>query len=393
MVDLSAVLVANGLGAALMVTLLLSDREVPHNVFLDDKIFSAMCQLTLCLCVIETAAFWVDGKTFAGAIACSRILNVLLFVANSAFAFLWTVYVDYKLFGQEARLRRFGPLLALPAVVVLVMSVLNLWMDVFFTISAENIYTRTTLMILPYIVTYGYLIYGAVMVLRYQNKVGKYLFMPVMVFLLPVFVGSLLQMLFYGIALTWVSVAFGLTALYINLQNEVSLLDPLTKLYNRTYLNRYLNSTMQRSGMERKTAGIMLDINSFKEINDTYGHSEGDTALQLVGQCLMDTVSGANVAVRYGGDEFIIILRVREEREVEQMMERIRMRMAQISGESARPYTITLSMGTALYDPATDNLDRFLGRMDQRMYEAKRSYYSGSNNRRRRGEYREESAT
>lgn len=393
MVDLSAVLVANGLGAALMVTLLLSDREVPHNVFLDDKIFSAMCQLTLCLCVIETAAFWVDGKTFAGAIACSRISNVLLFVANSVFAFLWTVYVDYKLFGQEARLRRFGPLLALPAVVVLVMSVLNLWMDVFFTISAENIYTRTTLMILPYIVTYGYLIYGAVMVLRYQNKVGKYLFMPVMVFLLPIFVGSLLQMLFYGIALIWVSVAFGLTALYINLQNEVSLLDPLTKLYNRTYLNRYLNSTMQRSGTERKTAGIMLDINSFKEINDTYGHSEGDTALQLVGKCLMDTVSGANVAVRYGGDEFIIILRVREEREVEQMMERIRMRMAQISGESARPYTITLSMGTALYDPATDNLDRFLGRMDQRMYEAKRSYYSGSKNRRRRGEYREESAT
>ena len=94
MVDLSAVLVANGLGAALMVTLLLSDREVPHNVFLDDKIFSAMCQLTLCLCVIETAAFWVDGKTFAGAIACSRISNVLLFVANSVFAFLWTVYVD-----------------------------------------------------------------------------------------------------------------------------------------------------------------------------------------------------------------------------------------------------------------------------------------------------------
>lgn len=393
MVDLSAVLVANGLGAALMVTLLLSDREVPHNVFLDDKIFSAMCQLTLCLCVIETAAFWVDGKTFAGAIACSRILNVLLFVANSAFAFLWTVYVDYKLFGQEARLRRFGPLLALPAVVVLVMSVLNLWIDVFFTISAENIYTRTTLMILPYIVTYGYLIYGAVMVLRYQNKVGKYLFMPVIVFLLPVFVGSLLQMLFYGIALIWVSVAFGLTALYINLQNEVSLLDPLTKLYNRTYLNRYLNSTMQRSGMERKTAGIMLDINSFKEINDTYGHSEGDTALQLVGKCLMDTVSGSNVAVRYGGDEFIIIIHVQDEWEIEEMLERIRLRMAQISGESGRPYTITLSMGAALYDPATDNLDRFLGRMDQRMYEAKRSYYSGTKNRRRRGEYREESAT
>ena len=283
--------------------------------------------------------------------------------------------------------------MAVPAVVVLVLSVLNLWIDVFFAISPENIYERTTLLFLPYLVTYGYLLYGAVMVLRYQNKVGKYLFMPVMVFLLPIFVGSLLQMLFYGIALIWVSVAFGLTALYINLQNEVSLLDPLTKLYNRTYLNRYLNSTMQRSGTERKAAGIMLDINSFKEINDTYGHSEGDTALQLVGQCLMDTVSGANVAVRYGGDEFIIILRVREEREVEQMMERIRMRMAQISGESARPYTITLSMGTALYDPATDNLDRFLGRMDQRMYEAKRSYYSGRNNRRRRGEYREESAT
>lgn len=392
MVDLSAVLVANGLGAALMLTLLLSNREVPHNVFLDDKIFTAMCQLTMCLCLIETAAFWLDGKIFAGAIICAKLLNVLLFVADSVFAFLWTAYVDYKLFGQEDRLRRFGPLMALPAAAIFVMSVFNLWTDVFFSISTENIYTRTGLIILPYVVTYGYLICGAAMVLYYQNKVGKYLFMPVMVFLVPIFIGSLLQMMFYGIALIWVSVAFGLTALYINLQNELSLLDPLTKLYNRTYLNRYLNYAMQHSGIERKTAGIMLDINSFKEINDTYGHSEGDTALRLVGRCLMDTVSGANVAVRYGGDEFIIIIHIREEWEVEEMADRIRLRMAQVSGESGRPYTITLSMGVALYDPATDNLDRFLGRMDQRMYEAKRGYYSGSHNRRRRGECREEIA-
>ena len=130
-------------------------------------------------------------------------------------------------------------------------------------------------------------------------------------------------------------------------------------------------------------AGIMMDINAFKEINDTLGHSEGDTALRLVGKCLMEVVRGDNFSVRYGGDEFIVICQVDSQQELDQLAERICRRVDRQNEGGALPYRLSLSMGCTLYDPAGDDIDSFLRRMDQNMYENKRRYYSDSRNDRR----------
>lgn len=383
MINLPAVLIANGLGASLMLTLIFSNRKGTRTVFLAEKLFFFMCQLTLGLCLVETFTFYIDGKMFPGSVFLNRLSNSLLFITNSVFSFWWTMYVDYKLFGQISRLRRIYPWVALPAVVVCLLAALNLFTDVFFTVSADNVYARTPLAVITYLVTYFYLLGGGIMAFRYRRKSGKYLFMPVAVFLTPIFVGSLLQMLFYGIALIWVSVAFGLVSLYINLQNEISLLDPLTKLYNREYLVRYLNFMRQKPPAKKKMAGIMMDVNAFKEINDTLGHSEGDTALRLVGQCLMEVVRGDNFSVRYGGDEFIVICQVHSQQELDRLCERIRRRVDRQNDGGVLPYRLSLSMGSTLYNSASDDVDSFLRRMDQNMYEDKRRYYSDSRNDRR----------
>ncbi len=343
-----------------------------------------MCLLTFVLCLVESFTLFFDGKMFPGAIFLNRLSNSLLFITNSVFAFLWAMYVDYKLFGQRQRLRRIYPWAALPALAVCVMAAMNLFTDVFFTISPHNVYSRTPLAVLTYLITYFYLLGGGLLAFHYRRKSGKYLFMPVVVFLTPIFVGSLLQMLFYGIALIWVSVAFGLVSLYINLQNEISLLDPLTKLYNREYLIRYLNFIRQKLPAKKQMAGIMMDVNAFKEINDTLGHSEGDAALRVVSQCLLDVVRGDNFAVRYGGDEFIAICMVNSQQELDKLVARIRRRVERENAGNPRPYRLSLSAGSTLYDPASDDIDSFLRRMDRNMYEDKRRYYSDSRNDRRR---------
>lgn len=393
LINLPAVLIANGLGAALMLTLIFSNRKGTRTVFLAEKLFFAMCQLTLGLCLVETFTFYIDGKVFPGAVFLNRLSNSLLFITNSVFSFLWTMYVDYKLFGQRQRLRRIYPWVALPALAVCVMAAMNLFVDVFFTVSPDNVYSRTPLALLTYLVTYLYLLGGGILAFVYRRKSGKYLFMPVVVFLAPIFAGSLLQMLFYGIALIWVSVAFGLVSLYINLQNEISLLDPLTKLYNREYLIRYLNFIRQKPPAKKQMAGIMMDVNAFKEINDTLGHSEGDAALRLVSKCLMDVVRGDNFAVRYGGDEFIAICMVSGQQELDKLVARIRRRVDRENTGSPRPYRLSLSAGSTLYDPAGDDIDSFLRRMDQHMYEDKRRYYSDSRNDRRHRRQAEQPAT
>ena len=389
MINLPAVFVANGLGVALMLTLIFSNRRVARNMFLDDKLFYTMNWLALLLCVVETITFCVDGRSFAGAVFWNRLLNVVLFVADISFAFLWTVYVDFKLFGRLDRLHRIYPFVALPAVLITILSLANLFWNIFFTVSPQNIYARTPAVVWVYLLTYGYLAAGAVMVMVYRKKVGKYLFMPVAVFLTPIFLGSLLQFLFYGLALIWVSVSFGLVSLYINLQNEVTMLDTLTKLYNREYLTRFLNMAQQKYDQLQRgkkglcMCGLMLDVNTFKEINDTYGHSEGDLALQAVGECLMGQMQGDRFAVRYGGDEFVIIAWVKNEQQMKNLAENIQTKVSQANAKYNRPYRLSVSVGYAMYEPGQDDMDSFLRRLDQQMYQEKRRYYSDSKNNRR----------
>ena len=353
MLNLPAILTANGLGAALMVTLLWSCHRKVLRPSLDDTLFSGMCLLTLGLCICESVSSCLDGRLFPGAHEILLVLNSSLFFANSVLGFLWLLYVHAKLFGKPFRSQKKCIFSILPAGILCLLSVANLFTDVFFSLSQDNVYQRTLWFPIPYLVSTGYIVWGAILVFSARKKIGQYLFMPILTFLTPIFVGSLLQLHFYGLSFIWVCVSLGLTSLYINLQHEVSLIDSLTKLYNREYLIQYLNS-MGKISASQSLAGIMMDINSFKQINDTYGHSEGDWALRQVGSLLLGSTSPQEAAIRYGGDEFIILSQGGTQKSMEALMLSIEEKLNHLNQTSGRPYLITLSMGISIYDPQQD---------------------------------------
>ncbi|KTD71969.1 sensor domain-containing diguanylate cyclase [Legionella tucsonensis] len=91
--------------------------------------------------------------------------------------------------------------------------------------------------------------------------------------------------------------------------NELSLRDPLTSLYNRRYLNDILSRELIRIAREKnKLCVAMLDIDNFKKFNDTYSHLAGDEALKLIGQLLTEGFRGSDIAFRFGGEEFVVVL-------------------------------------------------------------------------------------
>ena len=374
MVQLPSVFITNALGLTLLIILWVSSRNGTRAVFFDEKLFSAMILLTMVLCVCEAVSFWVDGKLFLFSHFLSRFLNVSLFFWESIFSLLWTIYVDYKLFEDVGRIRRIYVWAGIPALLISLMSLLNLFTDVFFTISAENVYQRTPLSLLTYIVTHAYLVAGIVIVYRSKRKIRKYLFLPMVLFLAPVFAGSLLQLFFYGYSFIWVSVSIGLVTLYINIQNEVSAVDFLTGLYNRPYLNRYLEEAKQRP--DCVLGGIMLDIDSFKEINDTFGHSVGDSALRDMGILLHDTIDSKDFAARYAGDEFVIIRPITKKEEIQQLMEKLHQEADRFNSTQHRPYQLAFSMGYGIFSPRTDTPDAFLRQMDEAMYQDKKRKYA-----------------
>lgn len=381
-INMPAVLIANGLGACLMVTLLLSKRRNGKMVSMDSRIFDWMCYLCLTLCILETLTFWLDAETFSGARNMNIAANALVFMLDAVFAYSWSVYIDYKLFGDFRRLKKYYIYGAIPAVVVCLMCVGNLFTEVFFWVTLENVYYRTSLVWITYLVTYCYLSYGAVLVFYYRNQSNKYMFFPVMLFLTPIFLCSVIQFYNYGLALIWVSTAFGLTSLYISLQNERAFLDTLTNLYNRSYLLHYMDYLMRKMQQGTRVLGIMLDVNDFKHINDTFGHHTGDQVLQMVAKALQASVGGRGAAIRYGGDEFVVLLENAREADGQRFRQQVEQHLVLNNASRAVPCRISLSMGMAEF--GNMDVEMFFHVMDLKMYEDKRSFYQKSGNDRRR---------
>ena len=366
--NLQAVIVANSFGAGLMVMLLVCAGKNIRRYDVSEKIFYSLIWATICLCVLETASFCIDGQSFAGARAINIGLNFLLYTTNIVFVFLWTVYTDYKLYGDMARIRRRSAVLVLPALCVLAMLLVNLFQPVVFSVSADNVYARTRLALVPYGVSFFYLAYGEVLIYRNSNNAKRYLFVPSVIFILPIVIGSVVQLLFYGLSVTWAALSVSMVSIYLNVQGEFSAVDPLSGVRTRQYMDDYLH---RKGDGKHALTGAMIDLDHFKSINDRFGHRTGDEALRSFGRILRTVADSDDLVARYGGDEFVILRRGSDPAEIEGLIHRLETGVTQFNATSGEPFTLSFSYGLSSYEPKKDTIDGFLEAMDTAMYGAK----------------------
>ena len=372
MIQLSEILVADGIGAVLMLVVIRHFGRNSRSRLLGDALFMLMAYLTGALCVLEAAAFLIDGRLFPLAVPVNYVLNMLLFTCSVLFSYTWTLYSDYRLFGSRERLRKRGPWIALPGFAMIGVILSTPITDAVFTISPENVYARSSFLYPVYLLTYGYLICGGLNVYLNRRKVVRYVFIPVSTFVLPIIVGSTVQFLCYGLATQWVSVAVGVISLYVNMQSESMYVDSLSGLYNRLYVDSYLKSECGRIGKGKRLVGIMLDVDRFKQINDMQGHLMGDRAIQSAGQILRETIRGYDAfAARYGGDEFMILARFEKGQDAAVLTDAVHRCAEAFNAEEGEPYALSFSAGITEYIPGQDDVDSFLSRMDRSMYEMK----------------------
>ncbi len=372
MINYPAIYIANGAAVMLLSLILMSAKRPSISRLLDEKLFYGMVVLNIIQCCTETVVFILDGNTAYGNHALLIALNTALFINNIIFAYLWILYADYKLFGDMRRINRIYPYWAIPAALVVLGCIINLVTPVFFVIDKFNVYQRTPLYIIPFAVTYFYLAYGVILIYLNRNKVQKYLFMPAILFMIPILMGSLLQFFFYGYSLIWLGVAIGMGSLFINVQNEAAYVDPLSGLFNRHYLDSLLIMCIRKEDTAGVLAGIMLDIDGFKKVNDQFGHTVGDDAISEVGRILYTAVGNKGVSCRYGGDEFIVLTHVNSEKEIMDMIAAIKAQTNAFNESENKPYNIHFSIGYSTFDSEHETTDDFLRKLDTSMYEDKR---------------------
>ena len=156
---------------------------------------------------------------------------------------------------------------------------------------------------------------------------------------------------------------------------ELSVIDQLTGLYNRRYMNNQLQQFMHRAVIGNKPLSVMmLDIDHFKHINDTYGHQAGDEVLQEIAERLRQNVRPMDVVCRPGGEEFLVILPDTAGDLACAAAERVRRAVAagtfSVLGDS-RQVSVTVSAGVSSLNGVDDTMAELMGRADSALYQAK----------------------
>ena len=152
--------------------------------------------------------------------------------------------------------------------------------------------------------------------------------------------------------------------------------DGLTELFNYRYLHERLDSEINRAERFGSPLSLlMVDVDGFKEFNDSYGHPAGDTVLRKIAHLLRNSVRGFDVVCRYGGDEFAVILPETPLAQAVTVAERIEGQVAEdhaILPAGARPIAITLSIGCATYPEHGGGRGPLIAAADRALYAAKR---------------------
>lgn len=156
----------------------------------------------------------------------------------------------------------------------------------------------------------------------------------------------------------------------------LSKVDGLTGLLNRRALAEQLEYEIDRAKRYSTELSIILcDLDNLKEINDTYGHLAGDTTLQIVSASLRNALRNADIAGRYGGDEFLVIVPQTATAGAASIAEKIRnaVQMTEVRIDDHQRISISLSIGVASLNVPYETLDAFVSRVDAALYTAKNS--------------------
>ena len=343
------------------------------------SLFSSTQQLLFSMLGYTSAAYiffdmiWTlsDGVNTPVGITANWIPNAVSFSLFAIACLIWFFYSETVQGSRLLTARYRVAIVTLPTVLVVVLAFTSYWTRTMFYIDAQGVYRRGALYMIQPIVSYCYIIYTSLHAFIQARKVEslqtKAIYRTLAFFVVPALVGGTFQVLFSVPGLC-VGITLSILLLYIIYQEQLISTDPLTGLNNRNRFETYMLSLFSNVDQAEDVYLLMMDADGFKQINDRYGHVEGDHALQVISATLKEvcSASGGFIA-RYGGDEFVVLQKAAAEQDVIDLC-------SAIDDELARaevPYALRMSIVYARVGDSVDTWQDLLRAADAELYRVK----------------------
>ena len=317
----------------------------------------------------------VDGPAF-------RFINVAAsagyLCSTAALSFTLLVYVDYKFCHRTEREFMVRMIFyALPLDVFILLTVTSQFSHLVYYVDANNVYHRGPLYIVQVLLCAAYVIYATVLAhltsrfLIKSRTVKKEIYSLTLASLMALS-GGIIQSLVNDKPILSMTLTVAVLFIYINVQSKQIYIDTLCGINNRRQFNIYVDNLLSHKNYKKSIYLLMLDIDKFKQINDTYGHIEGDYALIQVAEILAKVCQdNSDFTARYGGDEFAVICMRQCEDEVEKLKIKIKEEVNILNKLNDKPYDISISIGSSKLDPKTDNIESAITKADEQLYSIK----------------------
>lgn len=299
-----------------------------------------------------------------------------LFLGNVMIGYLWAKFIMVHMNIPFSDIRR--NIYRTIGLISIVLLVINIFYPLVFSVS-DGRYQRGFAYIIFLIFAAFYILDSLYLYVKRIKKNGSLKLFPVHIFLIPVILGVVIQAFFVEIAITWTSIAISVAGIMTALKNEIIFTDCLTGLYNRVDLE-----FLHKRACNKKdcwVSGIMIDLNGFKQINDNYGHAEGDLALCIVADLLRKSFSEYGVVIRYAGDEFVIMLNTTDDQLIRKIIKSAKKNFVTENEKNDKLYQLSASMGYAITNLSNETIDDFMNRIDEQMYQDKMKYYEHNDRR------------
>ena len=331
--------------------------------------------------VSDTLFVLVNEGVLPGGKPVMMACKEVYFLATAAMCFFWFIYFEHL---RETRFvkRRSYVLYSTSILWLMVIALLaNLFNHSLFYIDESGVYRRGPFFILTYILSYSYVLIAFIRVMinlkRDTEATNKDLLIRLAFFPLFPGISGVLQFIYPRLPIACATISITTLYLYLTWVDQLISLDPLTGLNNRKQLTHTFNNLSKSHEDQDKIRLYLIDVNHFKQINDTYGHLQGDNALKIIAEALKAACKGANrgtVIARYGGDEFVILVSENNNDETIDLKERIKEKLKELSKKKSVPFELTVSVGSACSDNG-DSLKDLILKADKAMYMEKKKYH------------------
>lgn len=349
-------------------------RNKKDKYLYDQKLFSLLLLFNTLILLFDTLTWVFNMRMGETARYINLVSNTIYYMLNPVPCMIWALYADFNIYKNERRIKRISMPLSIPVLFNAVLAVLSPYKELLFHIDSNNSFQRGELFHVMCVINYSYFVVTFIKLIRRKNRLDRNQFIALVTFAIPPFLAAIFQIMFYGISVIWVSMALSMLFVFVHIQNNQLYTDYLTRVYNRRQLDNYLYQKIKHRVHNTKyLAGIMIDVNSFKQINDLYGHTAGDNALICVADILKRSFRKNDFIARYGGDEFVVIVEISEKAELTGMINRLREHVEYYNSTRNFPYELSLSIGYDVYKTkAGVSIQKFYKHIDKLMYEDKR---------------------